>query len=252
VHFSLFNPFLFTVLFRVSTRAFSMQNTWRAFSRSNDGLIDQLKDYQIISSDRVEKAMRAVDRGKYSADQSLAYFDQPHPIGHGQTISAPHMHAFCLEKLENKLKDGANALDVGSGSGYLTAAMARMVAPKGKVLGIEIVPELVEFAKNNLKEDQPQLLKDGVITVKSGNGWEELKGHEFDAIHVGAAAVSVPEALIKLLKPGGRMLIPIGPPGGDQALYQLDKDEKGKVATEKLLGVRYVPLVKGSTKKSEL
>lgn len=115
---------------------------YRASASSNDGLIDQLKrktfryvpilsylltELGIIQSQEVENAMRATDRGFYSKYKGEAYQDHPHDIGWGATISAPHMHAHCLEVLKNHLRPGSKVLDVGSGSGYLSACFARMV-----------------------------------------------------------------------------------------------------------------------------
>jgi len=88
------------------------------------------------------------------------------------------------------------------------------------------------------------------VSFKVADGWEELKGAEFDVIHVGAAAKSIPDALVKALKPGGRMLCPVGEQGKDQYLTEIAKTKDGKVSSRKLLGVQYVPLV--STKKPNL
>eukprot|EP01138_Halocafeteria_seosinensis_P007178 gb/GECG01007341.1/.p1 GENE.gb/GECG01007341.1/~~gb/GECG01007341.1/.p1 ORF type:complete len:164 (+),score=15.05 gb/GECG01007341.1/:1-492(+) len=99
--------------------------SWFCSGRSNSELVNNLFRAKIISKERVKNAMLAVDRGDFVSSQ--AYTDSPQPIGVGATISAPHMHAYALELLEHKLKSGARALDVGSGSGYLTVAFAKMV-----------------------------------------------------------------------------------------------------------------------------
>ena len=92
----------------------------------------------------------------------------PQPIGHGATISAPHMHAHVLQLLDDKLQPGAKCLDVGSGSGVLLAYMAQMVSPGGKVFGIEHIPELVSFATRNLnkRNEYKQMVESGVINNK--------------------------------------------------------------------------------------
>ncbi|KAL6075890.1 Protein-L-isoaspartate(D-aspartate) O-methyltransferase, variant 2 [Balamuthia mandrillaris] len=121
----------------------------------------------VLHSARVEAALRRVDRSNFVLHRDQAYVDQPQPIGHGQTISAPHMHVMCLEALEDKLLPGSRVLDVGSGSGYLTAAMGHMVGENGKVIGIEYVEELVELGKQNLRKDSPELLEKGIVEIKS-------------------------------------------------------------------------------------
>ncbi|KAJ3032150.1 Protein-L-isoaspartate(D-aspartate) O-methyltransferase [Rhizophlyctis rosea] len=157
------------------------------------------------------------------------------------TISAPHMHAHALEVLEPFLKDGAHVLDVGSGSGYLTACMAHMVGPKGKVIGIEHIPELVESSRQNIQNDHPESLQSGRIDVVVGDGRQGYpKFAPYDAIHVGAAAHPVPKALLEQLQSPGRMVIPVG--RADQSLCQYDKDEEGVFNVTELMGVIYVPL----------
>jgi len=219
-----------------------MQNSWKAKAISNAGLIKELHEYGIIKSKPVEHAMRATDRGKYCRSTQDAYVDSPQSIGHNVTISAPHMHAYCLELMKDHLKPGAKVLDVGSGSGYLSACLARMVGPKGKVVGIDVIPELVEFAIKNVKNDDPTLLSEGLIEFKVKDGWKgDPDNAPFDSIHVGAAAATVPEALLQQLKDGGRLVIPEGT--SSQSLNVYDKIGS-EIKMTQMMGVRYVPLVK--------
>mmetsp|Transcript_40769 Transcript_40769/g.130096 ORF Transcript_40769/g.130096 Transcript_40769/m.130096 type:complete len:226 (-) Transcript_40769:221-898(-) len=109
--------------------------------------------FDIIKDGGVERAMRLVDRGHFSPSGGQAYHDSPQVIGYGATISAPHMHAFCLELLAGHLVPGARALDVGSGTGYLSAVMAQMVGPEGRVVGVEHIPQLVEMSLTNMRKD---------------------------------------------------------------------------------------------------
>ena len=178
---------------------------------------------RVISSSRVRDAMAAVDRANYCQPQTNVYQDAPQRIGWGITISAPHMHARALEELNTKLQPGSTALDVGSGSGYLSAAMATMVGPSGKVVGIDHIPELVDWSRANVERDGKQPLVDsGVLElhVKDGFGGCPEKG-PYDCIHVGAAPPTIPKALKEQLKPGGVLILPVGPDGGEQKFVRV-------------------------------
>lgn len=219
----------------------NLNMAWRCSGSSNVELVSNLVQSSIVKSARVAQAMKAVDRKNYSPSGS--YEDFPQPIGWGQTISAPHMHAHVLELLNPCLKKSASVLDVGCGSGYLLACFAHMVGTEGKVTGIDYVPELVDLSESNLLKNNAQLLESGRVELFVGNGWKGVASKApFDCIHVGAAATSIPRALVDQLKDGGRMIVPIGPENGIQELVQVDKRE-GKIEVTNLMGVRYVPLV---------
>ncbi|XP_010533504.1 PREDICTED: protein-L-isoaspartate O-methyltransferase 1-like isoform X2 [Tarenaya hassleriana] len=215
----------------------------RGDSARNKAMVENLRRYGVIMSNRVAEVMEALDRGHFVPDDgSSAYVDTPLPIGYNATISAPHMHATCLQLLEDKLQPGMRALDVGSGTGYLTACFALMVGPEGRAVGVEHISELVDVSVKNIsKSAVAPLLKKGSLSVHAGDGrkgWPNFA--PYDAIHVGAAAAEIPQALLDQLKPGGRMVIPVGTYFQDLKVF--DKNEDGSTSVHTETSVRYVPL----------
>eukprot|EP00996_Jenningsia_fusiforme_P002097 NODE_2940_length_1084_cov_19.612560_g2696_i0.p1 GENE.NODE_2940_length_1084_cov_19.612560_g2696_i0~~NODE_2940_length_1084_cov_19.612560_g2696_i0.p1 ORF type:complete len:245 (-),score=39.76 NODE_2940_length_1084_cov_19.612560_g2696_i0:348-1004(-) len=210
---------------------------------SNAALVASLCRNGTIRSPAVERAMLSVDRARYCPHGP--YEDRPQSIGYGVTISAPHMHAMCLELLEPHLTlPRCRVLDVGSGSGYLTAAMSAMADSAARVYGIEYIPELVPISIRNMQSDgKGELLESGRVTIVRGDGSRGLpdKG-PFSAIHGGAAAPRLPEHLVEQLASPGRMVVPVGPQGGHQQLLVVDKDHQGNLKTMSHAAVSYVPL----------
>ncbi|KAK7353952.1 hypothetical protein VNO80_19408 [Phaseolus coccineus] len=208
----------------------------------NKAMVERLQRYGVITSSKVAEVMETVDRALFVPDGGAPYDDSPMAIGYNATISAPHMHAMCLQLLEENLQPGMHALDVGSGTGYLTACFALMVGPLGRAVGVEHIPELVSFSIENIQKSAAATqLKDGSLAVHAGDGrqgWPEFA--PYDAIHVGAAAPEIPQPLIDQLKPGGRMVIPVG--NVCQDLKVVDKNSDGSISVRTETSVRYVPL----------
>ena len=216
---------------------------WHCSASTNAQLIANMVDAKIITSDRVRTAMLSIDRANFEPPRADPYEDSPQVLGHGATISAPHMHAMCLELLEPYLQPGASALDVGSGSGYLTAAMAALVGEQGHVVGIEHVAELTETSIANLAKQPapPHVIK--ICTMLTGDGRLGFPDRApFRAIHVGAAADRIPDALLNQLAIGGRLVVPVGPAGGEQTLDCIDRLGEREFKRVTVSGVRYVPL----------
>ncbi len=184
------------------------------------------------------RAMETVPRHLFVPDRyrANAYQDGPLPIGYGQTISQPYMVAFMTEIIGPH--PGQRILEIGTGSGYQAAVLAETGA---RVFTIEIIPELAKRAQAIL--EQQNYLH---IRSKTGDGyygWPEQA--PFDAIVVTAAASHVPPPLVKQLKPGGKMVTPVGSRFLVQQLVVVEKDMQGKVTTRQLLPVRFVPLTGG-------
>lgn len=165
------------------------------------------------------------------------------------------MHASAAESLLPYLpKTGARILDIGSGSGYLTAVLAQLAGEGARVVGIDHIQGLIDMANKNMaKSDKgSQWLKEGRVRFVKGDGrlgyddpeWrdkgEGQEEEQWDAIHVGAAAKEAHEVLIRQLRRPGRLFIPVG--DYMQYIWVIDKDENGKVTRKKDIGVRYVPL----------
>ena len=185
----------------------------------------------------VVDAMAKVPRHEFVPNdmQDYAYLNRPLSIGYGQTISQPFVVAAMTDML--RLKSDARVLEVGTGCGYQTAVLA--VLTHG-VFSVELVPELAEAAAERLK-----VLGYSNVLIRCGDGWSGWPEHApYDAIIVTAAASEIPAALVDQLKPGGRLVIPIGVPETAQFLTLVEKDDGGRVTEHKGLPVAFVPLVR--------
>lgn len=211
---------------------------------AEDAYTEARKDmvfYQIklrgIDDPNVLKTMSNVLRHEFVPfmQKSYAYQDRPLPIGHGQTISQPYIVALMTGLLE--VDHDSIVLEIGTGSGYQAAVLAGIVK---EVYTVEIVKPLHERSKKNLN-------RLGIKNIKTLNndgyfGWESHA--PYDAIIVTCASDFIPPPLIKQLKPGGRMCIPVGPPFKVQHLVLVTKEDKGTITTKVVTSVRFVPLTR--------
>lgn len=188
-----------------------------------------------VRDERVLSAMRKVPRHAFVPDSEkrFAYRDTPLPIGEGQTISQPYIVALMTELA--RPDPSHRVLEVGTGSGYQAAVLAELVQ---HVYTIEIEPDLASRASEVLRSLGYQN-----VTVRTGDGYAGWVEHApFDIIMVTAAPDHIPQPLIDQLKPGGRMIVPVGPTYATQQLRVIQKDASGRVISRDETDVRFVPL----------
>ena len=205
--------------------------------QERDRMVREQIEARHVRDPRVLRIMREVPRHRFvpSELQSLAYSDHPLPIDRGQTISQPYIVAL-MSELARVPAEGT-ALDVGTGSGYQAAILSRLCA---RVFSIERIPELSATAA-------VALANAGCLNVelKVGDGWEGWPEQApFDVIVVTAAPETVPEALLRQLKPHGRLVIPVGPAYDVQRLLVFYRRDDGRYERTDTIPVRFVPLVR--------
>lgn len=184
----------------------------------------------------VMAAMAKVRRDRFvpETEAPYAYVNRPRPIGHGQTISQPFVVALMTDLLD--LAPGDRVLEIGTGSGYQAAVLAEIGA---RVFTIEVVEALARRATEVLKKQGY-----GTVEVRFGDGykgWPEQA--PFDAVIVTAAPEKIPDALVAQMKPGARMVVPVGRQGDAQALYRCVKRDDGELDCRNVLPVAFVPMV---------
>ncbi len=204
------------------------------FAEHRKRMVIQTLEGRDIADPDVLHAMQAVLRHEFVPDEyiELAYADRPLPIGYGQTISQPYIVAWMTQLLE--LEPGAKVLEIGTGSGYQAAVLAEL--PEVQVYTIEIVPQLAEQARQRLTR-----LGYTEIQAQEDDGYYGWPEHApFDAIIVTAAPDHLPQPLVEQLADGGKLVIPIGPPGSYQSLWQFIRAE-GQLEARNMGGVAFVP-----------
>jgi len=209
--------------------------------RSSERLAERrdMVEYQIrrrgISSEPVLEAMRAVPRHWFTPGgiSRNAYEDRPLPVGEGQTISQPYIVALMTESLE--VEEGDKVLEIGTGSGYQAAVLNELTP---HVFSVEIIGALAERAAATFQQRGYDSI--AVRHADGYFGWEEHA--PFDAIIVTCAASHVPPTLIRQLRPGGRMCVPVGGPFATQRLLLITKKEDGTTTSRNLSAVAFVPM----------
>ncbi len=207
------------------------------FERENIELVNYLKKTGALKSKAVERAMMKTPRHLFVPDdlQKSAYKDYPLHIGFGQTISQPSTVVAMTQLLEPKA--GQKILEIGTGSGWQTALLSRIVRAKGKVFTAELIPELAEFARKNLAKLQ---IKNVEVVIGNGSVGLEEKA-PFDRIIITAAAPAIPDVLKSQLKIGGRIVAPVGDRYA-QKMTIIKRTGKGFISEEMPSYFAFVPL----------
>jgi protein-L-isoaspartate(D-aspartate) O-methyltransferase len=213
-----------------------MVDTMTNFAAERDAMIERQIEARGIHEPTILEAFRSVPREEFLSKEyaDLAYGDHPLPIEAGQTISQPYIVALMIQAAE--MKAGDNVLEVGAGSGYAAAIMSRIA---GRVTAVERQPDLVKVAQERMQ----RLGFDNVRIVQGDGtrGWEPEA--PYDAILAAASGSHIPPAWIDQLADGGRIVMPVGEPTFIQKLIKVTKGPGGKLITEDLGGVRFVPLI---------
>jgi len=225
--------FAFTIIFSAAVLSFCEEDD-DFYTQKRKWMVRRQLEARDINDSQVLDAMEKIPRHLFvsSRYRNKAYEDYPLPIDEGQTISQPYIVALMTQHLE--LKRGEKVLEIGTGSGYQAAVLAYLT---DKVYSIEIREKLAKKAAETLKT-----LNYNQVNVKWGDGYFGWEEHApFDAIIVTAAANHVPPPLLKQLKEGGRLIIPLGSTLYFQTLTLITK-KKGKPKVRQILGVRFVPM----------
>ena len=198
-------------------------------------LIQNLVKKGVLKTPAIIEAFKKIDRVGFLLPQyrAVSYSDQPFPIGHGQTNSQPTTVAFMLELLQPQ--PGDKILDVGSGSGWTTTLLAHIVGEQGRVVGVEIVPELVAFGKRNLSK-YDMSWADISPATPGIIGWPQEA--PYDKILVSAAPTQVPPGLLEQLEIGGRLVIPV-----INSIFKIDRVSEDNFDQKEFYGFNFVPLV---------
>jgi len=206
---------------------------------SQNSLTQELVKKAVLKTALIINAFKKTDRADFvlSDFKKEAYRDYPLPIGYNVTISQPTTVAFMLELLEPK--KGDKILDIGSGSGWTTELLSQIVGKKGKVFGVEIIPELVEFGRKNLSKYNKKnvFYKNAEIILAKKDILGFSKKAPFDKILVSAMAKKLPKELVNQLSISGILIIPI-----KNSIWRIDKISENEIKEKEFYGFNFVPL----------
>ncbi len=206
-------------------------------------LLNDLIKNGYLKTNEIISAFKSINRKDFIRPEDLnqAEINAPIAIGYGQTISQPATVAFMLEKLQPRL--GEKILDVGAGSGWTTALLAEIVGARGKIYSLEIINQLIDFAIINVSKYN--FIKNDTVQIICSDGYNGLPEFSpFDKILVSATAEEIPDELIKELKVGGRLVMPIGKKFQTQSILMIDKIGENKLKKKEFPGFIFVPLIK--------
>ncbi|KAL1458037.1 hypothetical protein WDU94_008212 [Cyamophila willieti] len=203
---------------------------------SNQQFVQHLKENNLTKDERILEAIHWVDRDRFAKD---GYVDSPHNFGTNSIVERPSYQSFCLDQLSDKLVPGANVLDLGFGSGFMSCCMARLVGDSGHVTAVDHINQLVNLLLTKLKVTYPKLYK--LYKVMDVVEWDARKPYKknrpYDAIHFGGGVKRIPFEFIHDLKINGSMLVPVGPPYGPHILKKITLIKKNVYTVQNLAEV---------------
>uniref|UniRef100_A0A8D8RVB4 protein-L-isoaspartate(D-aspartate) O-methyltransferase n=1 Tax=Cacopsylla melanoneura TaxID=428564 RepID=A0A8D8RVB4_9HEMI len=203
---------------------------------SNQHFVQYLKENNFTKDERILEAIHWVDRDRFAKD---GYVDGPHNIGTNSIVERPAYQSFCLDQLANKLVPGANVLDLGFGSGFMSCCMARLVGDSGHVTAVDHINQLVNLLLTKLKVTYPKLYK--LYKVMDVVDWDARKPYKkngpYDVIHFGGGVKHIPLEFIPDLKINGSILVPVGPPYGPHILKKITLIKKNVYTIQNLAEV---------------
>jgi protein-L-isoaspartate(D-aspartate) O-methyltransferase len=246
-YFDIENPVEFLMDAKISTIRYKLNTSGNEMKK----LAITAASRTDCNSEFVINVMSSIDRSDFvpsTLSVHSTYMDGAQSIGWNTTVSAPHMHMITLNFM-SKFVDKytgvkINAIDIGTGSGFMALAMSKLFGPDATIYALDHIQEIVDFSKDNINKRHKKYVEDGRIKFVLGDGRQGLQEHApYQFIHVGAGCTEIPEALFDQLAPGGLIWIPVGPKNGTKKICMVTKDPEGKVKKTELMAVSYADMV---------